>query len=147
MVERPVVAVGVLLLDGERLLLIQRARPPAPGKWSIPGGKVELGESLEQAALRELREETGLHCTLGPIVEVLDRIVRGSDGAVEFHYVILDFLGSAPTGTLAAASDCLDARFVPVADLGQYELTDGLEEVVARARTLRDGPVRVHQAD
>ena len=147
MVDRPVVAVGILLLDEhEQLLLIQRARPPAAGKWSVPGGKVELGESLEAAALRELREETGLSCTLGPIVEVLDRVVRGPDGEVQFHYVILDFLGSHPTGTLQHASDCLDARFVPLADLRKYDLTDGLEEVVARARALRDGPVRVHQS-
>ena len=147
---RPVVAVGVLLLDGDRVLLIQRARPPAAGKWSVPGGKVELGESLEAAALRELKEETGLSCTLGPIVEVLDRVVRAPDGSIEFHYVILDFLGSAPSGTLAHASDCLDARFVAVADLPSYQLTDGLQPVIARAGALlasgASGPVRVHES-
>jgi ADP-ribose pyrophosphatase YjhB (NUDIX family) len=150
-VDRPVVAVGVILLDeNDQLLLIQRARPPSAGKWSVPGGKVELGESLEAAALRELKEETGLACTLGPIVEVLDRVVRDAAGAVQFHYVILDFLGSGPTGALQPASDCLDARFVPLADLRQYPLTDGLEEVVARARAIRDsgasGPLRVHES-
>ena len=144
---RLVGAVGVLLLDGDRVLLIQRGKPPSVGGVeSIPGGKVELGESLETAALRELGEETGLSCTLGPIVEVLDRVVRAPDGAIQFHYVILDFIGSAPSGQLAAASDCLDARFVPVADLPSYDLTDGLEPVIARARTLRDGPLRVHQS-
>jgi 8-oxo-dGTP diphosphatase len=147
-----VVAVGVILLDeNDRLLLIQRARPPAAGKWSVPGGKVELGEALESAALRELREETGLSCTLGPIVEVLDRVVRGPAGEIQFHYVILDFLGTAPSGTLRPASDSLDARFVAIADLRKYDLTDGLEEVVARARALRaagqPGPLRVHQSD
>jgi 8-oxo-dGTP diphosphatase len=146
MADRPVVAVGILLLDeNDRLLLIRRARPPAAGKWSVPGGKVELGESLEEAALRELREETGLECTLGPIVEVLDRVVRDGDGNIEFHYVILDFLGSAPTGTLQPASDSLDARFVPIAELRNYDLTDGLEEVVARARS-GAGPLRVHES-
>jgi mutator protein MutT len=146
MAERPIVAVGIILLDDDdRLLLIQRARPPAAGKWSVPGGKVELGESLEEAALRELREETGLQCTLGPIVEVLDRVVRGANGDIEFHYVILDFVGSAPTGALQASSDCLDARFVALTDLRKYELTDGLEEVVARARA-GGVPLRVHES-
>lgn len=146
MADRPVVAVGVMLLDGDRVLLVKRARPPGVGKWTVPGGKVELGESLEAAALRELEEETGLGCTLGPLVEVLDRVVRAPDGTVEFHFVILDFLGSAPTGTLRAGSDSSDARFVPIAELGGYDVTDGLAPVVERARLLRDtqppGPIR-----
>jgi ADP-ribose pyrophosphatase YjhB (NUDIX family) len=133
------------LLDGENVLLIQRGKPPSVGKWSIPGGKVELGESLETAALRELQEETGLTCTLGPIVEILDRITLGPDGSIQYHFVSRDSVARAPRGLRAAASDCLDARFVPISELGQYDLTDGLEPVIARARTLRDGPVRVHQ--
>jgi mutator protein MutT len=149
--DRPIVGVGVILLDeNDRLLVIQRAHPPGAGKWSIPGGKVELGESLETAALRELQEETGLSCTLGPLVEVLDRVLRGPDGEIQFHFILLDFLGSHPSGTLRPSSECLDARFVPVADLRKLELTDGLEEVVLRARSLRDapglGPLRVHES-
>jgi ADP-ribose pyrophosphatase YjhB (NUDIX family) len=134
--EAPVVAVGVLLLDGERVLLVQRGRPPQVGRWTVPGGGVEVGETLEEAALRELREETGLACTLGPVVEVLDRVVRDGDGRVEYHYVILDFVGTAPTGTLAAASDCADARWVPIAELDAWETTDGLAPVIRRARDL-----------
>jgi 8-oxo-dGTP diphosphatase len=137
--ERPVVAVGVLLLDGDRVLLVQRARAPHVGRWTVPGGGVELGETLEEAALRELAEETGLGCTLGPVVEVLDRVMRDDAGTVEYHYVILDFLGSAPTGTLRAASDCADARWVPIARLEDYETTDGLAPVIRRALAMRDG--------
>ena len=149
--SRPIPAVGVLLLDEDRVLLVQRARPPQVGRWTVPGGKVELGESLETAALRELQEETGLGCTLGPIVEVLDRVLHDSDGKIEFHFVILDFLGTAPTGVLVAGSDCADARFVPITELDQYPLTDGLAEVVERARLMRltgsTGPVRKHLSD
>jgi 8-oxo-dGTP diphosphatase len=137
--EAPVVAVGVLLLDGDRVLLVQRGRPPQVGRWTVPGGKVELGETLEEAALRELHEETGLACALGPVVEVLDRVLRDGDGRVEFHYVILDFLGTAPTGALQAGSDVADARWVAIDDVGGYQTTDGLLPVIARARELRDG--------
>jgi 8-oxo-dGTP diphosphatase len=145
--DRPVVAVGVLLLDGDKLLLIRRGRPPNVGKWTVPGGGVELGESLEEAAARELREETGLGCELGPVVEILDRVNRDAGGGVEYHYVILDFLGTKPFGTLAAASDCAEARWVPVTELGRYDTTDGLHPVVQRALAIRDGqpasPVRL----
>ncbi|MDB4966769.1 MAG: Bifunctional adenylyltransferase/Nudix hydrolase [Myxococcales bacterium] len=144
--ERPIVAVGVLVLDGDRVLLVKRARPPHVGRWTVPGGGVEVGEALEEAALRELGEETGLACTLGPVVEVLDRVMRDGDGRVEYHYVILDFLGAQPTGTLLAGSDCAEARWVPLAELGSYETTDGLAPVIERARTMRDagerGPYR-----
>jgi mutator protein MutT len=143
---RPIIAVGVLLLDGDRVLLVQRAKPPAVGRWTVPGGKVELGETLEEAALRELREETGLQATLGPVVEILDRVLRDDAGAISYHYVILDFLGSAPTGTLEAASDSADARWVAFDQLASYPLTDGLRAVIDRARAMAaqnaPGPVR-----
>jgi 8-oxo-dGTP diphosphatase len=149
--ERPVVAVGVLLLDGDRVLLVQRARPPAVGRWTVPGGKVELGETLEEAAQRELTEETGLSATLGPVVEILDRVVRDDDGVIRYHYVILDFLGTDPRGELRAASDCQDARWVGVDELDRYPLTDGLLAVIERARTLRGastpGPVRATERE
>jgi ADP-ribose pyrophosphatase YjhB (NUDIX family) len=136
--EAPIVAVGVLLLDGDRVLLVRRGRPPQVGRWTVPGGGVELGETLEEAALRELGEETGLTCTLGPVVEVLDRVLRDESGRVEYHYVILDFVGTAPTGTLQAGSDCAEARWVGSEELAGLPTTDGLAPVIARARQLRD---------
>ena len=135
--ERPVVAVGVLLLDGDRVLLVERGTPPSVGKWTVPGGKVELGETLEEAAARELREETGLECELGPIVEVLDRVLRDGD-RIEYHYVILDFLGTRPRGDLRASSDCTNARWIDIARLADYATTDGLAPVIARAKEMRD---------
>jgi ADP-ribose pyrophosphatase YjhB (NUDIX family) len=147
--DRPVVAVGVVLLDGDRVLLVQRGRPPGVGRWTVPGGKVELGESLEAAAARELHEETGLSATLGPIVEVLDRVVRDDAGGIAFHYVILDFIGTRPTGTLQARSDCTDARWLRLDELATLDTTDGLEPVLRRAIEMRDrgerGPYRDSQ--
>jgi ADP-ribose pyrophosphatase YjhB (NUDIX family) len=144
--DRPTVAVGVLLLDGDRVLLVQRGKPPAVGRWTVPGGKVELGETLEEAALRELHEETGMRATLGPVVEILDRVVRDERDAISYHYVILDFLGTAPVGEPRAASDALDARWVEFDELDRYPLTDGLRAVIERARAMQQsaapGPVR-----
>lgn len=140
--EHPIVAVGVLLLDGDRVLLVKRARPPQVGRWTVPGGGVELGETLEAAALRELAEETGLACTLGPLVELLDRVVRDSDGRIEFHYVILDFLGTLPTGDLRVGSDAGEARWVRFDELAALDTTDGLEPVIRRAVAMRDSGER-----
>jgi ADP-ribose pyrophosphatase YjhB (NUDIX family) len=145
--ELPVVGVGVVLLDGDRVLLVRRGRPPHVGRWSVPGGTVEVGETLRQAALRELKEETGLGAELGPIVEVLERITppevpSGSDGPgrPRYHYVIIDFLGTAPIGTLEAASDAAEVRWVPIGELDRYDTTDGLAPVIDRARAMRDHP-------
>lgn len=144
--DLPVVAVGVVLLDGDRVLLVRRGRPPQVGRWTLPGGGVDLGESLRAAALRELEEETGLRARLGPIVEVVERITPGATPApgVEparprFHYVIIDFLGTDPEGELRAADDADEARWVPVAELESWDTTEGLGPVIARARALRDG--------
>lgn len=146
--ELPVVAVGVVLLDGDRVLLVRRGRPPLQGQWTIPGGGVEVGETLRDAALRELQEETGLSADIGPIVEVVERITPGAEPArPRYHYVIIDFLGTAPVGALRAASDAAEARWAPLAELSAgataatgWDTTAGLEPVIARARALRDGP-------
>lgn len=140
--DRPFLAVSAAIFRDGKVLIVQRARSPGRGIYTLPGGGVELGETLEEAALRELREETGLGCTLGPVVEVLDRVVRDGDGRVEYHYVILDFLGSAPVGELRAGSDSADARWVPVAELDAWETTDGLAPVIRRAVAMRDGGER-----
>ena len=96
----------------EHILLVKRGKPPSAGKWTIPGGLVELGETLQQAAERELLEECGITVALGDIISTLDIIERDQKGKVSYHYVIVDFVAEFQDGTLKADSDIEDARWV-----------------------------------
>ncbi|MCI0654735.1 MAG: NUDIX hydrolase [Methylococcaceae bacterium] len=131
----PRIGVGAVVFDsGGKLLLIKRDTPPARGRWSIPGGKQEAGETLVNACCREVFEETGLAITLGPIVAVVER----RQGC--FHYVIIDFLANInPGGPLIPrpAGDVSDARWVGLDELSGYDLVEGLAEVVHISRTMR----------
>ena len=134
--ERPVVGVGAVVLDGPRVLLIKRGNPPLKGQWSLPGGGVEVGETLEQAVAREVLEETGLTIDVGPIVEVLDRISRDGDGRVEHHFVLVDFIGRPSGGADSVprgASDAEDAAWVAIADLARYEVAPVTISVIQKA--------------
>lgn len=140
---RPVVCVGGVVVDGDRVVLVQRGQPPLQGEWSLPGGVVEVGESLEAAVAREVFEETGLVVEVGPVVDVLDRIHRGEDGRVEYHYVIIDYLCTRRAGTLASSSDASDARWVRADDAHRLKPTqtvlDVIAAAVARVRAERGG--------
>ena len=127
----PVVGVGAFILDGPRVLVIQRGRPPGEGLWSVPGGRLEAGETIAQAVAREVREETGLTVEVGPFVCVIERF--GDD----FHFVILDYLARVVGGTLAAGTDAADARWVTDQELASLPTTEGLLDVLARARAIR----------
>src|SRR5579862_6341980 len=89
--ERPIVGVGAVILDSGRVLLVKRAHEPLKGEWSLPGGAVDVGETLEAAVAREILEETGLMVDVGPLVEVVQRITRDADGRIEYHFVIVDY--------------------------------------------------------
>ena len=128
---RPTVAVGAFVLDGERVLLIRRGRPPDEGLWSVPGGKLEPGETLAQAVAREVREETGLVVEVGPLACVVERMGDG------YHFVILDYLARVIGGSLTAATDAAAARFVDDAELASLPTTEGLLDALTRARAIR----------
>lgn len=108
---RPVVGVGAVVVDGQNVLLVKRGRAPLKGEWSLPGGAVEVGETLWAAVQREVLEETGLVVAVGPIIEVLDRIHTDADARVEYHYVLIAYLCSVVGGELRAESDADDARW------------------------------------
>lgn len=130
---RPQLAVGVFVFDAAgRVLLVKRGRPPAQGQWSVPGGKVEWGESVAAACRREVREETGIEIELGPLVTWIERM----DDA--HHYVILDFV-AVPRDDQAqptAGDDAADACWLRETQLHDLPLTAGLREVLQQARTL-----------
>ena len=134
--DAPRVGVGAVVLDGDRVLLARRGRPPGQGKWSIPGGLVHLGERIEDAVVREIEEESGLRVRVLGLCGVIDRVVREGD-AVRYHYVIIDYVAEAVGGRLQAGSDAAEVRWVAVDDLGQYDITDGLADMVQRARAIQ----------
>ena len=101
--------VGAVVLDGDRVLLVKRGHAPLKGEWSLPGGTVELGETLEAAVAREVLEETGLEVDVGPLVEVIDRVQRAPDGRVEYHFIVVDYLCRGPGTDRSAGSDADDA--------------------------------------
>jgi 8-oxo-dGTP diphosphatase len=127
------VGVGAVVLERDRVLLVKRAKAPLKGQWSLPGGSVEVGETLEQAIAREVLEETGLIVEVGPIVEVLDRIGRDPDGRVEHHYVLVDFICRPSGGALRSASDADDAAWIALADLGRYGVAPVTAGVIRKA--------------
>ena len=131
--ERPLAGVGAVIFRGEEVLLVKRGTAPSLGKWSVPGGLVELGESLEAAVRREVMEEVGLDIRVIDLVAALDRVVYDDSGRIEYHYILLDFLCEAASGDPLAATDAKECFFVPLEELSSYDLTRGTEQVIRRA--------------
>ncbi len=139
--DRPFVGVGAVIVDGEKIVLVRRRTEPLRGHWSLPGGAVEVGETLEACVAREMLEETGLDVEVGPVIEVFDRITRDDDGRVQYHYVLVDYLCWPVGGALQAGTDVDDAVLVAPDDLERYGLTPKAVAVIARALELaREAP-------
>jgi len=144
---RPIVGVGAVILTSNPLgvVLIRRRYEPLAGRWSLPGGTVEVGEMLEAALVREIAEETGLEVTVGPVIEVFDRILRDGEGRVRFHFVLIDYLCRPSGGRLQHGSDVDDAVVADPGGLDAFNLTEkalavirqGLEMSRAARPTLR----------
>jgi 8-oxo-dGTP diphosphatase len=137
--DRPIVAVGAVIFDGRRVLLVQRGQEPLRGAWSLPGGAVEIGETLDAALAREVLEETGLSVEVGPVIDVLDRVQFDADGRVEYHYVIIDYMCRPFAGVVEHGSDAQAVCWVPIADLARLGVTVKAIEVIYKALGRVDG--------
>jgi mutator protein MutT len=132
--DQPVVGVGALILSEDRILLLKRKNEPARGKWSIPGGVVEVGESLEDAVVRETKEETGMDVEAPRLIDVVYQVDLDADGRVKYHFVIIDYLVKITHGEPQATSDAEDARWVAVDEVENYDLTPSFRRFFKKNR-------------
>ena len=130
--DRPIVGVGAVIVRDGRAVIVQRATEPLRGQWSIPGGAVELGETVREAAAREVREETGLEVEVGEVLEVFDSIYPDPDGRTRYHYVLIDFLCRPVGGELNAGADAAQARWVEEPELREFKVSESATRVIRK---------------
>jgi ADP-ribose pyrophosphatase YjhB (NUDIX family) len=131
--SRPLVGVGAIILEGDRVLMAQRGKQPLQGWWSLPGGLLEIGEALADGLRREVREETGLEVRPLGVLEVFERIMRDAAGVPEYHYVLIDYICHAAGGTLRAGDDVCAVEWVRRRDLASLQITEGTPAVIEKA--------------
>jgi ADP-ribose pyrophosphatase YjhB (NUDIX family) len=135
--SRPIVGVGVVVWHGDRVLLIRRNKAPRRGHWSLPGGAQQLGETVAEAARREVKEEVDLEIDLGQIVATVDLIERDRDGRVRYHYTLIDFVAEAAGAALQPGSDAADARWFSLAEIETLGLWSETVRVIRLASERR----------
>jgi ADP-ribose pyrophosphatase YjhB (NUDIX family) len=138
--ERPLIGVGVVVFKGDRVLLIQRGKAPRIGSWSLPGGRQRLGETVRQAARREVLEESGLEVEIVGLLDVVDSLSRDETGRLEYHYTLVDFLAEWRAGEAGAGSDAAAVAWVDPDALEPYELWSETLRMIALARERRENP-------
>ena len=130
--EQPFIGVGAIIIEGARVVLVKRAHPPIQGQWSIPGGVLEVGELVSEAAIREAREETGLIVEPGELLGVYDRVLRDAENRVQYHYVLIDFLCRPVGGELQAGSDAAEVRWFTREELLALNLAEDTQDVIGK---------------
>lgn len=128
--DSPLVGVGAVIIEDGRMLLVKRRHPPLAGEWSIPGGVLELGESLREAAIREAQEETCLTVEPIDLLGVYDRVLRDDDGCTLYHFVLIDFLCRRVSGEARAADDADEVRWFRPAEIEALALSDDTAQVI-----------------
>ena len=141
--EQPIVGVGGIIFKDDSILLIKRGGEPAAGQWSIPGGVVDTGETLTDAVVREVWEETHLRVEPLTLVKILDRIFRDKEDRVVYHYVLVDFLCRCTGGKVQPGTDALDARFIPIQDLVSLNVIPVTRKVIYEAADMNKEAARV----
>jgi 8-oxo-dGTP diphosphatase len=131
--KHPLVGVGAILLNRDRILMAQRGKEPLKGWWSLPGGALETGESLADGVRREIREETGLEIRPLGVLEIFERIMRDSNGEAEYHYVLIDYVCRIIGGTLCAGDDVCRVEWVRRSELVKLQITEGTLGVIEKA--------------
>jgi mutator protein MutT len=139
--DRPLVGVGAVIVHENQVVIVQRGTEPLKGQWSVPGGALEVGETLRECAEREAMEETGLQVEAGEVLEVFDAIHRQPDGRIQYHYVLVDFACRLIGGELRAGADAVQAKWVTLDKLGQYQVAETAQKVIRKA--LRAGELKV----
>ena len=137
--RRPIVGIGVVVFRNDEVLLIKRGKPPVSDRWSIPGGAQEIGETVREAALREVLEETGIEIEIVGLIDVVDGITRDAEGRAKYHYTLVDFAALWVSGEARAASDAAAVRWVHRDAVAGLELWDETRRIVTRAAEMIDG--------
>lgn len=132
--NQPIVGIGALVICDGKILLEKRKSEPGRGKWSIPGGLVELGESVERAVVREVREETGLEVEKPELFDVVDNVEFDEDGRIKYHFVMVDYFVKLRGGVFKASSDAEELKWVPLGDVEKYDLTKTFRAFIQRNR-------------
>jgi 8-oxo-dGTP diphosphatase len=147
--KAPIAAVGVVVLKGDRVLLVRRGKEPGRGRWGLPGGAVELGETVAQAAEREVDEECGIEVQVRDVIEVIDRIIADDDGQIRYHYILIDLLAEHRRGDPIASSDAMEVRWVVEKELDQWALSPATRRVIRKglrmAESQRQLPIYLQQ--
>jgi 8-oxo-dGTP diphosphatase len=130
--EHPFVGIGAIIIRESKVVLVKRAHPPIQGQWSIPGGVLEVGELVREAAVREAREETGLIVAPGELLGVYDRVLYDAQKRVQYHYVLIDFLCRPVGGELCAASDAAEVRWFSREELPALKLAEDTQDVIRK---------------
>ena len=135
--DRPYVGVGVIVFRGKEVLLIKRNKEPSKGQWSIPGGRQTIGETAEEAAQRELLEETGVYVDRLLLVDVVDAIIPDAEGKIKFHYTLVDFMGHWYSGDSRAGDDAQEVRWVHLNEMSSYPLLEKTMNIIHKASAMK----------